>query len=120
MTVFDSSALLAYLLDEPGGAVAGERLEMGGTVSAVNWSEVAQKLTELGVWPESRDVLLSFPLRVESVDRADAEEAARLWSRGSGLSIADRLCLALGLRLQSDVLTADRAWLGQPHVTLIR
>jgi PIN domain nuclease of toxin-antitoxin system len=33
-----------------------------------------------------------------------------MWRPGSGLSLGDRLCLALAQRLDADVLTADRAW----------
>ena len=40
----------------------------------------------------------------------DAERAAALWRQGSGLSLGDRLCLALSQRLECDALTADRAW----------
>ena len=65
-------------------------------------------------------MLLSFPVHVEALLRTDAEEAARLWRRGSGLSLADRLCLALAERLRSEVVTADRAWAGQPRVTVVR
>jgi PIN domain nuclease of toxin-antitoxin system len=118
--VYDSSALIAYLLDEPGGVMVGRRLDTGGAVGAANWSETMQKMATKNAWAESRDVLLSFPIRIEAVDRADAEGAARLWRRGSGLSLADRLCLALGERLDSEVLTADQTWDGQPRVRLIR
>ena len=41
---------------------------------------------------------------------ADAEWAARRWVRGEGLSLADRLCMALGDRLDAEVWTADQAW----------
>jgi ribonuclease VapC len=47
---------------------------------------------------------------VEPVTRLDAESAAELWSPGSGLSLADRLCLATGDRLGSIVWTADSEW----------
>ncbi len=120
MTVFDSSALLAFLLDEPGGGLVHDRLQAGGSIGAANWSEVAQKLQAHGVWAASRDVLLSFPIDVEPVGRTDAEFAARLWRRGAGLSIADRLCLALGSRLDAEILTADHAWSDHPSVRLIR
>ena len=47
---------------------------------------------------------------VEPVTVADAEWAAVRWQPGEGLSLADRLCLALGDRLDATVLTADRSW----------
>lgn len=50
----------------------------------------------------------------------DAERAAALWRREDGLSLGDRLCLALGERMEQDVLTADAAWAGLPRVALIR
>ncbi len=54
---------------------------------------------------------------------ADAEVAADLWRKGTGLSLADRLCLALGLRMDLPVATADAAWVEAedgPAVVLIR
>jgi PIN domain nuclease of toxin-antitoxin system len=33
-------------------------------------------------------------------------------TRARGLSLADRACLSLGLRLNLPVLTCDRAWVG--------
>lgn len=118
--VYDSSALIAYLLDEPGGVLVGSCLDIGGAVGAANWSETMQKMATKDAWPQSRDVLLSFPIRIAAVGRVDAEAAARLWRRGSGLSLADRLCLALAERLDSEVLTADQVWKDQPRVRLIR
>lgn len=44
-------------------------------------------------------------------EQSDAEWAARRWAPGQGLSLAaDRLCMALGDRLDADIWTADRAW----------
>jgi PIN domain nuclease of toxin-antitoxin system len=40
--------------------------------------------------------------------------------RGAGLSLADRLCLALGDRLDADVLTADQAWGAGERIKQIR
>lgn len=54
---------------------------------------------------------------------ADGARAADLWSPGSPLSLADRLCLALALRLGLPVVTADAAWpaaRGGPEVILVR
>lgn len=121
MTVFDASALLAFLLGESGAEAVESRLGVGGCISAANWSEVAQKTSTVrGAWPPARDLLLSYPLTIEPVSRVDAETAAALWRRGEGLSLADRLCLSLGARLGSEVLTADRAWEGRDGVVLIR
>jgi ribonuclease VapC len=55
-------------------------------------------------------LVTSFGLQVTDVTEADAERAADLWKAGSRFSLADRLCLALGLRLSAPVVTTDAAW----------
>jgi ribonuclease VapC len=121
MTVFDSSALIAFLKAEPGSVEVQNHLARGGACSAANWSEVAQKISAAGGdWRAARLGLMSFGLVVEPVTVADAEAAAILWARSSSLSLADRLCLALGARLGTDILTSDRQWEGRPGVVLIR
>jgi ribonuclease VapC len=121
MTVFDSSALLAYLFLEPGAGVVRDKLVAGGRCSAANWSEVAQKSIAKGLdWSQTRLLLLSFGLVIEPVTTVDAELAARLWIQGEQLSLADRLCLALGARLEATILTCDREWDGRAGVTLVR
>ncbi|MET4637268.1 PIN domain-containing protein [Mycetocola sp. 2940] len=121
MTVFDASALLAYLRGEAGSGHVRTQLERGGVCSAANWSEVAQKVIAAKAdWDLARSLLLSFELVVEPVTASDAEKAAALWRSGEGLSLADRLCLALADRLDASVLTADQQWLGRERVTVIR
>lgn len=111
MTVLDATALLAHLTGEPGGDEVEVALQSGARCSAANWSEVAQKvLAAGGDWDLARALLVSYGLAVEPVSAADAEWAARRWRRGEGLSLADRLCLALAQRTGEEVLTADRAW----------
>ena len=75
------------------------------------WSEVLQKARQHGA-PAGMvaRLLATFGLRVEDVTANDAEQAAELWRTGSALSLGDRLCLALGLRLGVPVATADAAW----------
>lgn len=121
MNVFDSSALLGYLLQEPGRDVVREQLEVGGVCGAANWAEVAQKVRTAGAdWDIARGLLMSYPLSVEAVTREDAERAASMWRRGDGLSLGDRLCLALGERLVATVWTCDSAWDGRSWVRLVR
>jgi ribonuclease VapC len=121
VNVFDASALLAYLGGEGGADQVRGALEQGGVVSAANWSEVAQKVRAAGAdWEVARGLLLGYELEVEPVTREDAERAATRWRAGAGLSLADRLCLALGDRLAADVWTADAAWASEDRVQLIR
>jgi PIN domain nuclease of toxin-antitoxin system len=108
--VLDASALLAWLQSEP-GADSVEAELANGAISSLNWSEVLQKSLAHGVEIDGlREDLEALGLVIAPFDAADAEQAARLWSPGSGLSLADRACVALGLRHGVPVWTADRAW----------
>ncbi len=110
--VLDTSALLAFLHEEPGGETVSPALE-GARISAVNWSEVLLKSLQRkvdidGMQQEFMEVGVTF----EPFTPQQAQTAARLWShtRKLGLSMADRACLALALDKALPVLTADRAW----------
>ena len=91
---------------------------------AANWSEVAQQvLAHQRDWSLARSLLLSYGVAVQAVQAVTAEDAERgadRWRRGQGLSLADRLCLALGDRLDAEVLTADRSWGTEGRVRQIR
>ena len=109
--VLDASALLAFVQDETGADVVETALGDAPCCGAANWSEVAQRVISAGGdWDLTRALLLSYDLRIEPVIAVDAEWAAYRRRRGEGLSLADRLCLALGVRLELPVLTADKAW----------
>jgi ribonuclease VapC len=112
MQVVDSSVVLAYILDEPGGDVlmrgAGPFL-----LSSVNLTEVLTKLIDYDLNPD--DVMLvlqQLPIEHAVYDRDDARSAADLRSitRMQGLSLGDRACLALARRRNVPVLTADTVW----------
>ncbi len=109
--VVDASALLAFVQGEPGSDAVEAALEDGAACGAANWSEVAQKVIAADRdWPLVRALLDSYGIEIEPVVAEDAEWAARRWRFGEGLSLADRLCLALAERLDDDVLTADTTW----------
>ena len=111
--VLDASAILALLYREPGADAVEEVLD-GAAVSAVNWSEVLQKLAQRGLDPASATVaaLQELGMRIEPFTADDARRAAQLWDAGreTGLSLGDRACLALAHRLSVEAITADRAW----------
>jgi PIN domain nuclease of toxin-antitoxin system len=119
--ILDASALLALLQDEPGAekvaAVIGQ-----SKISTVNWSEVIQKLARhdsqaANIRPDVEALgLIIVPLSVEQ-----AEGAAILWplTRPLGLSLADRICLQLGIAMQEAVLTADALWQDVEHSELV-
>lgn len=110
--VLDASALLAYLLQEPGAEVV-DGLLSDARMTSVNWAEVVQKSLSAGVEVQGmRDELQALGMQVEPFLAADGEQAGQLWSltRQQGLSLGDRACLSLGLRLGLTVVTCDRAW----------
>jgi ribonuclease VapC len=111
-TVLDASALLAFINREPGAemvtAVLGE-----AAISTVNFSEVVTKLALRNRSPQRiLDELTEFELEVVDFNRALAEDAGLLATatRGQGLSLGDRACLALARRKNAVALTADNAW----------
>lgn len=121
MNVFDASALLAFLQGETGSAVVAAALADGGACGTANWSEVAQKIRAHDRdWGLARALLSSYGLRLEAVSVDDAEQAAASWTLGSGRSLAERLCVALGQRLAATVLTADGSWGTEPPIRQIR
>ena len=114
MKVFDASAVLAALLDEPGGAACEKLLEEGdGLIGSVNYVEVMTKLFDLGVSEaDAATAWHNLPIEIEVLDEATALAAARLrpLTRALGLSLGDRCCLALAQSHSAPVVTADRQW----------
>ncbi len=125
--VLDSSALLAMLLEEPGGEGLLAVLP-DAVISAVNIAEVVGYYCRQGAMAADTRLLLdALSLHVVSFDDAAAHEAGALISQGQrfGLSLGDRACLALARRLRVPAVTADRAWASVASVmgvkvTLIR
>ena len=110
--VLDASAILAYLQSEPGSETIEDVLS-GAAVSSVNWSEVVQKTLASKIAANNlRDDFEALGVRVHEFTADDAETAAALWqaTRNFGLSLADRACLSLGMRLSLQVWTTDRNW----------
>ena len=119
--VLDASAILVFLKEEKGAEAVEQALVDNPICGAANWSEVAQKILAGGLeWSLARALLLSYGIRIEPVLAEDAEWAARRWRSGEGLSLADRLCLALAERTDSDILTADRAWGSSGRIRQVR
>jgi len=82
-------------------------------ISAVNWSEVAQKALAQAVdIDEKRRDLEALGLAIVPFGIGEADLAAQLWgrTRRHGLSLGDRACLATGILARVRVLTAERAW----------
>lgn len=125
--VLDASAVLTLLQQEPGHPRVREALRDGEClISTVNLAEVATRLSLRGLSPAEVEELCDVPnLTVVALTRETALSAASLAQEGRrlGLSLGDRVCLALGQERGCIVLTADRIWaqLGGDHsIELLR
>lgn len=111
--VLDSSVVLGALLYETMQDVALRAVTGGAFISAVNLSEVLAKLQERGASEQDAEAAVErLGLTVVPFDNDQAKQAAR-WRRatkGFGLGLGDRACIALGNRLEGEILTLDRAW----------
>lgn len=116
MTVFDSSAILALIFDEPGGELVLSKLP-GGMISTLNHSEVVARMVEHGqTFSEAKKIVARMQLEVVPFDRGQAERAAELRAstQGFGLSLGDRACIALAESAGVGALTGDRRWAEAP------
>jgi ribonuclease VapC len=110
--VLDASAVLAIANDEPGGDVVRARLA-GSIMSLVNAIEVGTKLMDKGLsFEQAWDTLDLLDIPLVDLDAGLAAEsvALRHLTRTHGLSLADRVCLALAVREGLPAITADRSW----------
>jgi len=110
--VVDTSAVLAALLNEPGGADVFE-LRYECELSVVNLAETYTKLVEQGVSVSAAEQTLArFQFRIRDFSSEHALKVAELrpLTRHLGLSFGDRACLALGFSSGIPILTADKDW----------
>ena len=111
--VLDASAVLALLLEEPGADRVTDVILAGAEMTTANFAEVATKYVLRGAMAEARALQARLPVALVAVDQDLALRAALMAqaTRPAGLSLGDRLCLALAQRSRNAVLTADRGWL---------
>ena len=110
--VFDASAVLALIRDEPGADKVTVHIGQAA-ISAVNVQEIAKELLLSGLNEQTiRDLLEELRLDVRAHDIEAAYAAAGLHSqtREYGRGLGDRSCLALAIQLGVPALTADREW----------
>lgn len=119
MIVLDSSAALAFLLGETGSNSVEEHID-GAVIGAANLSEVLAKFDSDIEANFAAALLESNGVKTEPVTQVDARVAASMKKRARHLSLGDRLCLALGERLDAVVMTADRAWGTDARIRQIR
>ncbi len=112
MTVLDASAMLALLFREPGHERVAEAVD-GSCMSTVNLAEVLTRFTRDGhaaapVLARLRRSAIEWVPLAEDHAAVIAELAPL--TLPYGLSLGDRACLALALRLGQPAMTADRQW----------
>jgi ribonuclease VapC len=110
--VFDASAILALLRDEPGADVVTQYIG-DGLISAVNFQEVIKGLLRREVPIDAALAMLdALHLDVRPHGRDDAVAAANLFpaTKAFGSGLGDRTCMALAIAEGLPVLTADQEW----------
>jgi len=112
--ILDASAVLAFLLREPGQDRVMEALLREPRMTTVNFAEVVTRYVLRGAAAQGERLREELPVVFVSVDEDLALQAALMASvtRPLGLSLGDRICLALARRTGLPALTADRSWLG--------
>jgi PIN domain nuclease of toxin-antitoxin system len=111
--ILDASAVLAFLLREPGQDRVMEALLAEPRMSTVNFAEVVTKYVLRGAAVQGERLRDELPVLFVPVDEDLALQAALMSAvtRPFGLSLGDRICLALARRTGLPALTADRSWL---------
>ncbi len=114
-TVLDVSAIIAFLQGEPGNELVQKALQSKYClVTAANQAEIIAKSLDRGVSAQSIQAILA-ELAYVVIDIKSEDGVLAGWMRAQtrklGLSLGDRLCLAVAQRLRAQVLTADRAWM---------
>ena len=110
--VLDASALIALMREEKGAERVATVIDHA-VIGAVNLAEVTSKFVREGIAiGVVREWVETLELDVRPFDRELAYAAGALLpaTRGQGLSLGDRACLALARTLGAPALTTDRAW----------
>ncbi|NEQ47574.1 MAG: type II toxin-antitoxin system VapC family toxin [Leptolyngbya sp. SIOISBB] len=110
--VFDSSVIMAILRDEPGRDVGEKHLEQA-MLSIVNYAEVTSILGRSRPSTTAlKRAVQPFEPYVVAINTDIAQMAGALVAETKelGLSLGDRVCLALGISHNLPILTADKTW----------
>ena len=111
--ILDSSTLLALLNSEKGREVV-EKILPYSVMSTVNLAEVVGELhNKLGLEIEKCEkIVITLVNRIVDFDVKQSIKCAELKKLTSkyGLSLGDRACLALAIKLQLPIYTADKVW----------
>ncbi len=111
--MLDASAVLALTWEEPGQQRVLDAILEGAEMTTATFAEVATRYVLRGASAENVRAVrqgLSVPLVPIDEDLAMRAGLMVAETRRAGLSLGDRLCLALAQRSGHPALTADRAW----------
>jgi PIN domain nuclease of toxin-antitoxin system len=111
--VFDASAVLALLLNEPGAEKLTEEILEHSVASTVNLAEVQTTLVRSGYDPdEAWEDALEQVAAAEPFTSEQSKIAGTLVKtmQPFGLSLGDRACLALAIVLKAEVYTTEKVW----------
>jgi len=111
--VLDASSVLAYLFNERGADTVTAVMASGSIISAANLSEVMAVLVRDGMpASEAAAIIADLPAEVVdlTLDIALSAGALIAMTRRAGLSLGDRICLALAKREGLPAVTADTVW----------
>lgn len=112
--VLDSSAVLAMVYEEPGGAKVRAAILSPVyvvAISAINWCEVLTKLSQKNPTVTTENLEAILPgVEVVPFGQAQAEQTASLARSCPNISMGDRACLALARFLDSTAWTTDKIW----------
>jgi ribonuclease VapC len=134
--LLDSSAVLAWLFREPGGAMV-EPVLARSAITTVNLAEVLRRAEARGYLRSSDELAADLGALIDFEDvvaELDAKRCAELVQvsyaqrdkrKTPALSLGDGMCIAVAERLELPVMTSDRAWkdledLFRVEVALIR
>jgi PIN domain nuclease of toxin-antitoxin system len=124
--VLDASALLALIKNEPGAEII-EGLLGNIIMSSVNVVEVASILLDSDMTNiEAKEAIITFVDSIVPLDLEHSIACATLKksTKHLGLSLGDRACISLGIKLQLPIYTADKVWsqlqLHEANIILIR
>jgi PIN domain nuclease of toxin-antitoxin system len=110
--VLDASAVLALLFEETGADRVRSRVA-DALLGAVNFAEVLAKLVDRGLpigEAAQAIVILGLEIVPFSDEQARLSAEFRPATRGAGLSLGDRACLALARDRGLPAVTAERRW----------
>jgi ribonuclease VapC len=113
LAILDAAAVLAFLHREPGHGVITDALAAGAGISTANVAEVIGVLMRRGLAAEeATGAVDDLPITFFDVDLSLGQHAGAMQQRTRqfGLSLGDRICLALAAREGLPAMTTDRVW----------